>query len=397
MTKGGADTADCSKPPHRAGWHIMGAMKLYPTPEEYYVARCLELAELAKGETSPNPLVGAIVLDAQGKKVAEGVHTKAGGPHAEVIALNQAGNLAEGGTLIVNLEPCSHTGKTPPCTDRILQAGIKQVICGTLDPNPLVSGSGRDFLQNSMISVRAGFLEDECQKLNEVFFHYITRKTPFVTVKHGTTLNGKIADRQGNSQWITRPMSRRLVHLYRSQSDAILTTARTVQQDNCRLTVREAPKNRHAPVRIILDRRFTLNPQEYEIFNTAEAPTWVFTSLLQHNKAHAEAAKLKGCRVFPVDEDGSRLNLLEVMKTLGQEEITHLMVEAGGTLSGDLLAKGLINKWLLFVSGKLLPDPQAVPFIESPHLFGLDNAPSLSISHIQRLDQDYLVEAYPAS
>jgi diaminohydroxyphosphoribosylaminopyrimidine deaminase / 5-amino-6-(5-phosphoribosylamino)uracil reductase len=370
-------------------------MKLFSSPEEYYMDRCLALAEMAKGETSPNPMVGAVVLDSSGKKVSEGFHAKAGFPHAEVVALNLAGEAARGGTLYVNLEPCNHTGRTPPCTEKIVEAGIKNVICGTLDPNPLVAGTGRDFLQNQLISVRVGFLEEACLKLNEVFFHTIQHKKPFVTVKHGMTLDGKIADRHGKSQWITSPLSRKMVQLLRSQQDAILTTAATVAEDDCQLTVREFPLRGQPPVRVVLDRRARLNPSEYQIFNVDQAPTWVFVSKIKANESHVEKMESMGCTVFRVFEDASGLDLNAVMSCLYEEGIASVWVEAGGQLAGQLQASGLIQKWCLFQAGKFLPDAQAHPILKVPGITSLSHSPALRFGDIQPVGEDVLIEAYP--
>ncbi len=358
--------------------------------------RCLALAEMAKGETSPNPMVGAVVLDASGKKVSEGFHAKAGSPHAEVVALNLAGEAARGGTLYVNLEPCHHTGRTPPCTEKIVEAGIKNVICGTLDPNPLVAGKGRDFLQNQLISVRVGFLEAACLKLNEVFFHTIQHKMPFVTVKHGMTMDGKIADRHGQSQWITASLSRTRVQFMRSQHDAILTTASTVAADNCQLTVRDVPVRGQPPVRVVLDRRARLNPTDYQIFNVDQTPTWVFVSKIKANESHVAQLEAMGCLVFRVPEDAFGLDLNVVMRFLYEEGIASVWVEAGGHLAGQLQASGLIQKWCLFQAAKFLPDTQAHCLLEAPGITSLKDSPTLRFGDIFPMGEDVLIEAYPA-
>ena len=319
-------------------------MRQYETVDDYYMAQCLRLARLGEGTTSPNPMVGAVVLDAQGRKVGEGYHAKAGGPHAEVVALNQAGEAAAGGTLYVNLEPCNHEGRTGPCTQTIIQSKVERVFCGTLDPNPLVSGSGRDELQNHRISVRNGYLEDECLRLNEVFFHHITTGRPFVVLKLAMTLDGKIATRSGQSQWLTGDLSRQYVHHLRRRYDAILTTAETVRADNPQLTLRGVASREKPAIRVILDRRFRLDPQQYKIFN-ADAPTWVFTSKIAHFEDHARQARAQGVKVFEVDETGTGLDLKAVLEILCQQGLTSVFVEAGGRLAGSLLNQQLVNKF----------------------------------------------------
>ncbi len=373
----------------------MKRMKLYESIDEYYLSRCLTLARLGEGMVSPNPMVGAIVLDAEGRKVGEGYHAKAGGPHAEVVALNQAGDAAAGGTLYINLEPCNHTGKTPPCTRRIIDAKIDRVICGTLDPNPQVSGTGRDELQNNRISVRYGYLEEECYRLNEVFFHHITTNRPFVALKQALTLDGKIATRSGQSQWLTGQLSRQYVHHLRHRYDAILTSAETVRADNPKMTVRGIPNLSNNPVRVVLDRRFRLDPDKYQIFDTHSAPTWVFTSRIEHFQDNAEKARDRGVKVIEVDETGLGLNLKEVLDYLGQQKITSVFVEAGSKLSGSLLNQNLINKFYLFYAPRAIPDPMAKSAFADSLTLLLPEAPYFHITHTRRLENDLVVEAYP--
>lgn len=358
------------------------------------MARCLALAELGSGTVSPNPLVGSVVLDALGRKVGEGYHQRAGEAHAEVIALEQAGERAKGGTLYVNLEPCNHYGRTPPCTQKIIEAGIQRVVCGTLDPNPLVAGAGRDMLQNSRISVRYGFLEKECKRLNEFFFHYITTKTPFVTVKLGLTLDGKIANRHGQSQWLTGSFSRQYVHYLRQQYDAILTTAETVLIDNPRLTVRDIPNIKKQPAKIILDRQFRLNPEKYEVFK-GDSPVWVVTSKTGHHAANLQRAKEMGVKVLEVDEAGTGLNLKSVFALLGEKEISSVFVEGGGRLATSLLTENLLNKFYLFYAPKTLRDHMAKSAFGSAFQLDLPDAPQLDIISTRQLDHDWVVEAQP--
>lgn len=367
---------------------------LYQNIDEAYIARCLSLAELGAGTVSPNPLVGAVVLDAAGRKVGEGYHQKVGEAHAEVIALEQAGDKAKGGTLYVNLEPCNHYGRTPPCTQKIIDAGIQRVVCGTLDPNPLVAGAGRDMLQNSRISVRYGFLEKECKLLNEIFFHYIVAKTPFVTVKLGLTLDGKIANRHGESQWLTGSFSRQYVHHLRQQYDAILTTAETVMIDNPRLNVRDIPNIKKQPIKIVLDRQFRLNPEKYQVFK-GDTPAWIVTSQTGHNRANAQKAKAMGIKVLEIQESGHGLNLKALFAQLGEQEIASLFVEGGGRLATSLLMENLVNKFYLFYAPKTLRDPMAKSAFGGSFQLDLPNAPQLEIIQTRQLDQDWVLEAQP--
>ncbi len=360
------------------------------------MARCLQLAERGRGQVSPNPMVGAVVLDAQGRKVAEGFHPYAGGPHAEVVALDAAGERARGGTLYINLEPCGHYGKTPPCTERIIASGVEKVVCGTLDPNPLVSGQGRDALQNARISVRYGFLEAECRRLNEMFFHHITTQQPFVTLKTAMTLDGRIAARSGRGEWFTSDFSRQYVHHLRHWHDAILTTAATVRADNPKLTVRKLPGIKQQPARVVLDRQFRLNPDEHwHIFEAGQARTLIFTSKIRHHQDHARRAREMGMQVLEVDDTGMGLDLPEVFQKLHEEGIASVMVEAGGRLAGNLIRQRLVNKAYLFYAGKILGDATA-PAAFSDHVqLELAGASRFRIFDTRQLDGDWVVEAYP--
>jgi diaminohydroxyphosphoribosylaminopyrimidine deaminase/5-amino-6-(5-phosphoribosylamino)uracil reductase len=361
--------------------------------DAYYIQRCLDLAQHGRGRVSPNPLVGAVVLDSRGRKVGEGFHPYAGGPHAEVVALEQAGVAARGGTLYVNLEPCNHTGKTPPCTQAIVNAGIERVICGTLDPNPLVAGQGRDFLQNHRISVRYGFLEAQCRELNAIFFHHITQQRPYVALKLAMTLDGRIATRSGESQWITGPFARHAVHAFRAQYDAILTTAETVLADNPLLTVRDALVG-NPPVRVILDRHLRLaNREDFHIFNTDDAPTWVFTA---RGNYHPSLEELNGVKVFEVPMNGVGLDLAEVFKVLYEEGVTSVFVEGGGRLAASLLKHKLVNRLYAFMAGKLMMDTHALSAVAGSLLPRLADAPAFSLTQATPLAGDWLLEGVPA-
>jgi diaminohydroxyphosphoribosylaminopyrimidine deaminase/5-amino-6-(5-phosphoribosylamino)uracil reductase len=378
----------------------MYRMEPNDTPEEYYIRRCLTLAERGRPTVSPNPMVGAVVLDAEGKKVAEGFHQRAGEGHAEVLALEQAGSKARGGTLFLNLEPCCHKGRTPPCTERVIDAGIRRVVCGTVDPNPLVSGKGLTRLQSEGIHVQSGFLEAECRRLNEVFFHYIRTGKPFVTLKLAMTLDGKIATRSGESKWLTGPMARQYVHHLRSWHDVILTTSETVVADNPRLIVRGGPETLlgsppRLPRRIVLDRRERLDAARYDVFDTSEAPTTVVNARSRQSGAYGVAMQDRGVERIAVQETGLGLDLADLLTTLGEKQVSSVMVEAGGRLAGSLLSAGLVNKLVLFYAPKVLHDPHARLGISGAINLGLAEAPSFSITHTRQLGPDWVVEAYP--
>lgn len=365
--------------------------------DELYMRRCLELARLGQGKTHPNPMVGCVVLDREGRVVGEGFHPQLGGPHAEVVALEQAGEKAQGGTLYVSLEPCSHVGKTPPCVDKVLASGVRTVICGMRDPNPKVAGSGISTLQEKGITVHTGVLEAECQRLNEAFIHFIQHRQPFVVLKMAMTLDGKIATRSGESQWISGPLARRWVHGLRSESDGILTTAETVLRDNSRLTVREVPLLGRPPVRIVMDRQQRLDPAKAPIFQPVPegGPVWVFTRKGGLETAYLQKLTALGGELFEVGETGQGLDLTEVFQALGERGITQLLVEAGGRLAGTLLNENRIHKLWLVYGDQILADPSAKPGFLGGPLFQLNNAPRFEMGDGFKLENNWILEAYP--
>lgn len=364
--------------------------------DDLYMSRCLALAQLGQGKTHPNPMVGCVVLDAAGKVVGEGYHTQYGAPHAEGMALAQAGDKAQSGTLYVNLEPCNHIGQTPPCTEAIVAAGIKTVVYGMSDPNPRVAGGGGQSLQSRGLVVRHGVLQAECQYLNEAFSHFVQTGRPFVILKQAMTLDGKIATRHGESQWITGHVARRWVHQLRAQCDGILTTAETVLKDNSQLTVREAPLLGKLPVRIVLDRHCRLDPTITALFQPVETggPVWVFTKTSHVVHPNAQKAQAMGAKVFTVPDDGQGLDLQAVLEILGQERITQLLVEAGGRLAGSLIQQQLVQKLYLMYGPSLMLDPAAkAGFVHGP-LLTLADMPTLQVIRHFQLAQDTVVEAY---
>lgn len=326
--------------------------------DERYMWLALDLATHGLGSTSPNPMVGAVLVK-NGEIIGTGYHQRAGGPHAEIVALDMAGNAASGATLYVTLEPCSHTGKTPPCTDRIIRAGVRKVVVGLQDPNPLVNGNGLVLLEKAGLLIKTGVLQDKVARLNEVFIKYITAKRPFVTVKAAMTLDGKIATRTKASRWITGSRSREYVHRLRHQHDAIMVGIGTLLTDNPSLTTRlpEAGRN---PLRVVIDSKARTpltavvvadQPENTLIFVTNSAP-----------EDQVFALQASGTTVVRLAPDAMGLvPLAAVMDELGRREITSLLVEGGGTLNYSLLESGLVDK---------------INFFLAPILFGGSSAPS---------------------
>ncbi|MEH7221518.1 bifunctional diaminohydroxyphosphoribosylaminopyrimidine deaminase/5-amino-6-(5-phosphoribosylamino)uracil reductase RibD, partial [Bacillus toyonensis] len=290
---------------------------------EFYMKLALENARAMRGQTTPNPLVGSIIVT-DNQIVGIGAHMKAGEPHAEIHAIRMAGEKAYGGTIYVTLEPCSHHGRTGPCAEAIVQAGIKRVVIAVLDPNPLVRGQGIKILRDAGIEVVIGVCEEESQKMNEVFNKYIVSKRPFVTLKSAVTLDGKIATSTSDSKWITSEEARKEVHLIRNENSAILVGVNTVLKDNPSLTTR-IPNGKN-PIRIILDSTLRI-PVESKVVTDGEAPTWIFTT---HNSAADKKHALEklGVKIF-VTSGNKHVNLQEMLDVLGQNCISSLLIEGG--------------------------------------------------------------------
>ncbi len=318
--------------------------------DELYMLGCLALAAKGAGSVSPNPLVGAL-LTKGGKVIARGFHKQYGGPHAEVNALQAAGPSARGATLYVNLEPCGHFGKTPPCADRIIASKIRRVVVGMRDPNPLVAGKGIRKLRQAGIAVRESVLRDECETLNEKFIKYITTKLPFVAVKIAQTLDGRIAERRDQQVWISNSESRALVHRLRAHYDAVLVGAGTIRSDNPLLTVRYVPGRN--PVRVILDGRLTSIPSA-QVFTTARSVrTIVMTSIDYGRKRSAVKDKLLRKGVEVVEVEGGRAGQIDagtIVSVLGAMKIGSVLVEGGADIFRQFLAPNVADKVYLFVA-----------------------------------------------
>lgn len=311
------------------------------TREIDYMVRCFELARRGARWTTPNPIVGCLIVK-DGRIVGEGYHPAFGGPHAEVVALKQAGRKAKGATLYVNLEPCVHRGKTPPCTDAIIGAGIRTVVAAIADPNPLVAGRGFRILRKSGITVKTGLLRTEARLLNERFLWFMEKGRPFVGVKLAQTLDGRIADRTGQSRWISSIPARVYAHELRARYHAVMVGAETVRQDNPDLTVRHVRGRQ--PVRIVLDGSFTA-PVNRNVFRTSRAQTIVLTSLrrMQANRKKTVMLERKGVQVLGIDGP-PRLKAEVILKVLAGLGITSVLIEGGGTTIGGFLEEKLVDR-----------------------------------------------------
>ena len=322
----------------------------------YYMEQALQIARYAKGRTSPNPMVGALIVR-EGRVIAQGWHRKAGTPHAEIHALRQAGDLAQGATLYVTLEPCSHYGRTGPCTDAIIQAGIRRVVVAMSDPNPLVAGKGIERLRNAGIEVIEGILSKEAAKLNEVFIKWISTKLPFVTVKAAMSLDGKIAAHTGHSKWITGAEAREYVHCLRDCYDSILVGSGTLLTDNPHLTTR-LPEGGKNPLRIVLDSH-ARTPVNANVLSDGLAPTLIVVTELASEKS-IEKIRQCGVQVIQIESKNGKVDLRKLFSHLAQEGITSILVEGGATINAALFKEGLVDKVHWFVAPKIIGGVNAV-------------------------------------
>jgi diaminohydroxyphosphoribosylaminopyrimidine deaminase / 5-amino-6-(5-phosphoribosylamino)uracil reductase len=356
--------------------------------EETLMQRCIEIARNGIGKVSPNPMVGCVIVR-NGKIVGEGFHQQFGGPHAEIIALLRARKKAIGATLFVNLEPCAHFGKTPPCVDAIVQSGISTVVIASKDPNPLVGGKGIRRLQEAGIIVRVGLRRKEAELLNEKFFKFMNTGLPFVGIKLAQTLDGRIADIAGISKWITSETARKEVHRLRSEYDAVMVGANTVSKDDPELTVRFI--KRRNPLRIVIDGHLSL-PASRKIFNTNNAPTWVLTSDAAAKKNDRKVQRLvaQGVRVLSV----SALRLLSaesILKNLAAEGVSSVLLEGGASLIAPFVKHSFADSLHLFIAPKILGGGLDGIRFDKP-LF-LHQHMKLSITNVKNIGDDVLLEA----
>jgi len=357
--------------------------------DEKWMKRTLRLAEAGRGRTSPNPVVGAVLVR-RGKTVGEGYHARIGEPHAEIVALRQAGDKARGAVLYVNLEPCTHYGRTPPCVPQVINAGVKRVVIGMEDPNPMVNGKGIEALRKFGLDVRVGVLKKECRRLNEAFCKYILKKEPFVVLKVAATMDGKIATRDGDSKWISGEASRRFVHKLRDQVDGVLVGVDTILRDNPLLTARR--KEGREPFRIVLDSRLKI-PEEAKVFeHSPQEVILATTEAAPEDKI--ERLRERGVRVLITDSKEGRVNLKSCLKELAELGIISLLVEGGSRVNGSFLDEGLIDKFLLFLSPKLMGDPQALGIFGGSGVFNLEEAIAMKEIKTKRIGEDVLVEGY---
>ena len=360
------------------------------TVDERWMRRVLRLARKGEGRTSPNPMVGAIVVK-NGRIVGKGYHARAGEAHAEIIALERAGEKARGATLYLNLEPCTHYGRTPPCAPRVIEAGVKRVVVGMKDPNPLVRGKGIARLKQAGLEVTVGVLERECRSLNEAFCSYIVKKAPFVILKVAATLDGKIATRTGDSKWISSGASRRLVHRLRNRVDGIVVGIGTILRDNPLLTTR-IPGGRD-PLRIVLDSRLRV-PERAKILEDSPSRVIIATTKAAPRRK-VERLEERGVRVLILRSRGGRVDLRAFVARLGAMGLTSLMVEGGSRVNGSFLDEGLVDKIVLFIAPKLVGDDRAPGIFRGKGVRKIEEARGLRDVTVRRIGGDIVIEGYP--
>jgi diaminohydroxyphosphoribosylaminopyrimidine deaminase / 5-amino-6-(5-phosphoribosylamino)uracil reductase len=361
--------------------------------EEKYMDMALSLARKGLGTTSPNPMVGAVVVKGQ-RIVGKGYHKKAGEPHAEIIALQQAGEQARGGTLVVTLEPCCHTEKrTPPCVDTLVKAGLKKVIVAMFDPNPQVNGKGVEALRNADIDVKVGLLSEEARKLNEVYVTVQEKKRPFFLMKSALSLDGKIATKIGESRWISHDESRLYSNRLRAVMDGILVGINTVILDNPLLVPKVARPKKY-PVRIVLDSKLRI-PLTCELVKTAAAYKTVIFTVSGVRTDKEEKLKSLGVEVVRVGTgDGGRISFPEMCSELCKRDITSVMVEGGGEVHSTFLKDGLVDKFILFYGPLFIGGKNAPNLVGGKGIDFLKDAYRVEFLSVKRLGSDICVEGY---
>jgi diaminohydroxyphosphoribosylaminopyrimidine deaminase/5-amino-6-(5-phosphoribosylamino)uracil reductase len=367
-----------------------------------HMLHALELARAGIGLSSPNPNVGAVLVDSKNNVVGTGTHTYDGLKHAEILAIEQAGANARGATLYINLEPCSHQGRTPPCADAVISAGIKRIVSSMEDPNPLVAGQGFSKLRNAGIEVEVGLFGPEARKLNEAFARYIRSKSPLVTLKTAMTLDGKIApEPDASSQrsgkvtrgWITSELAREHVQQLRHQNDAILVGVGTILADDPLLTDRTDLPRRRRLLRVILDSRLRI-PIESRLVQSTSKDVLIICSLTDVDKKRA--LEERGVRVeqLPPGRPDGRPDFGQVVRFLGKEQITSLLIEGGATVNWDALSAGIVDKVFLYYAPKILAGSGSVPFAVGDGFHRMSNAAHVRSIEIHRFGEDFGVEGY---
>jgi diaminohydroxyphosphoribosylaminopyrimidine deaminase/5-amino-6-(5-phosphoribosylamino)uracil reductase len=357
--------------------------------DEQLMRQALRLAGRGRGRTSPNPMVGAVVV-ADRRIVGEGWHRGPGTPHAEALALAAAGDLARSATVYTNLEPCTHFGRMPPCVDALIASGVHRVVAATADPDPRVSGRGIEKLRSAGVDVQLGLLEEAAKKLNAAYLMHRQQARPFVTYKAAISLDGRTAAADGTSRWITGPEARRDVHRERARSDAICVGVGTLLADDPSLTVRHLLGERR-PFRVVVDSTARTPPQARLL--SPEAPTLVAVS---EDAPEGRTSRLEeaGAEIVRFPSDGGKVSLKHLLEHLAQRDVVSLLLEGGATLAEAFVAQGFVDRYLFYVAPKLIGDTRSGVLV-GWRAQTLREAATLRIESVKRIGPDLRVEAYP--
>lgn len=354
---------------------------MFAASDYEYMSYALQLAERGLFTASPNPRVGCVIVN-NSKVVGTGWHERAGEPHAEIHALREAGDLAKGATVYVTLEPCSHHGRTPPCVEALIQAGVCKVVMAMNDPNPHVNGQGKEWLQKAGIEIQAGLLAEEAERLNIGFVTRMRHARPWVRTKIAASLDGRTALKNGKSQWITSAAARRDGHKWRARSCAILTGISSIRKDDSQLTVRHIETSRQ-PVRVVVDSRLEI-PLQAKLLQNADT-TWIFTAQTDREKIHQVADT--GAHIIMLPDSAGKVDLKAMMMKLAESGINELLVEAGPVLNGALVTAGLVDEIIFYFSPSLLGN-SAQAMLALPEIGDLSEKYDLEISDIRKIGMD---------
>lgn len=359
-----------------------------------FMKMAIELAERGRGYTSPNPMVGAVIVN-DGHIAGKGYHQYVGGAHAEINAIDDAGGQAVGAKLFVTLEPCNHTGRTPPCTRKILDAGIRKVVVAMEDPNEDVTGGGIGYLRQHGIEVVTGICETEARRQNEIFIKYVKTKRPFVLIKCAATMDGRIATRTGHSKWITGEESRKYVHSLRHAYDAIMVGIHTVTKDNPSLTTRLENNKGLDPVRVVLDTHLSISEEARVLKLDSDAATLIVCS---NTVSHAKREKLEklGAKVVVSPLKNGLIDLEVLMDQLGAMDVTSLLIEGGSRVIAEAFASKIVDKTAFFYAPKILGGDDGIPICKGRGPESMDGCIRLKNIRVERFEEDVMVEGYVA-
>ncbi len=361
--------------------------------DERFMKKAIRLARRGLGSTSPNPVVGALIVK-NDQIISSGYHKRAGAPHAEIVALSKAGERTRGSSLYVNMEPCNHYGRTPPCTGAILESGVRKIVVGMPDPNPHVTGRGCEFLRSKGVEVKCGVLEEECTRLNEIYVKYVTKGKPFVILKGALTLDGWIATKTGNSKWITGEKSRKFVHTLRKRVDAIMVGVETIIADNPLLTPYLTRRSGRAPVKVIADTNLRI-PLHSRVFNSPKSALTIIAAGSNVTNNKRKTIEGLGARVINCQMRDGRIDLADLLDKLAEMSISSILVEGGATIFSSIIREGLVDKFYIFLAPKILCGDNGIPFARGPGCDTIENCLTLKVLMVRRFDDDIMIEGYP--